>query len=241
LGDFESGHTTSKRSRFAVAIMLNKQVFAPGCAVEIYKPELTEKVLKYLNEEIGDVEKHLICCMFDPKLPAGTRIINACGGCDRRYRSLYEGISTISLWEVLAESNTFPFPDYNGLKLAIHDVCPVRTEPRVHDAVRKLLDKMNIEVMEPKNTRDKSICCGDDFYPALPVEKVKAQMKKRADEMPCEEVAVYCISCVKSMHIGGKKPRHLLDLLFGETTTIGTFEPEDWHKELQQFIDSHSS
>jgi hypothetical protein len=73
----------------------------------------------------------------------------------------------------------------------------------------------------------------------LPVDAVKQQMKIRADQMPCEDVVVYCISCCKAMHIGGKKPRYLLDLLFQESTTPGTFEPEQWHGEIDEFICTH--
>lgn len=216
-----------------------KQVYAPGCGLIIYKPELAKKVLNFLNTELGDIAEHLICCRHEPHLGAGTKIINTCAGCDKRYRSLYEGISTISLWEILAESKTFCFPDYKGMKMTIQDACPTRTEERVHSAIRKLLEKMNIELIEPENTRTKGTCCGDSFYGSMPVEYVKTQMKKRAAEMPCDDVVVYCISCIKSMHIGGKNPRYIIDLLFGEETEIGTFEPEAWHNELQNFIDEH--
>jgi len=41
------------------------------------------------------------------------------------------------------------------------------------------------------------------------------------------------------MHIGGRRPRYLVDLLFGEDTSPGTFEPTAWHAELQTFIDAH--
>jgi Fe-S oxidoreductase len=215
------------------------QVYAPGCAPMIYKPELAKKVWDFLNKELGDISEHLICCRHEPKLEIGTTVINTCAGCDRRYRELYEGISTISLWEILVESKTFPFPDYNGIKMSIHDACPTRTEERVHNAVRKLLEKMNIKVIEPNNTRTKAVCCGDSFYGVLPLEQVKEQMKNRSDEMPCDNVVVYCISCIKAMYIGGKKPRYMVDLLFGEDTTIGTYEPDAWRKELQRFIDKH--
>jgi len=50
---------------------------------------------------------------------------------------------------------------------------------------------------------------------------------------------VYCVSCIKALHIGGKQPRYLVDLLFGEKTGIGTWEPDAWHSEVQQFIDAH--
>ena len=64
-------------------------------------------------------------------------------------------------------------------------------------------------------------------------------MKRRADEMPTEEVLVYCVSCTKSMFNGGKKPRYLVDLLFSEETVAGTVQPDDWHQELDDFIEKH--
>lgn len=216
-----------------------KYVYAPGCAFMIYKPDLAKKVLAFLNENLGNIPEHLICCRHEPNLESGTQVINTCAGCDRRYRELYDGISTISLWEILAESDTFSFPDYNGMKMSIHDACPTRTEERVHIAIRKLLERMNIEIVEPKNTRAKANCCGDSFYGILSVDKVKKQMKKRSNEIPCHNVVVYCVSCIKAMHIGGKKPRYIVDLLFGEETSIDTFEPDVWHNELQKFIDKH--
>ena len=214
-------------------------MYAPGCALMIYKAELAAKVSCFLNQELGDIQEHLTCCRHEPKLESDTQIINICAGCDRRYRELYEGITTVSLWEILAGSEDFPFPNYQGVEMAIHDACPTRTEERVHNAVRKLLNRMNIKVVEPRATRTNAICCGDSFYGLLPTEQVKEQMKKRSDQMPCEDVVVYCISCIKSMYIGGKKPRYIVDLLFGEETMIGPYEPEQWHGELQEFIDTH--
>ena len=215
-----------------------KQVYAPGCALSIYKQSLAGKVLEFLNKE-ADISEHLICCKHEPGLLRGTRVINTCAGCDRRYRELYEGISTISLWEVLAESRTFSFPDYNGMEMSIQDACPTRTEDRVHNAIRKLAERMNIKLVEPEKTRTKAVCCGDSFYGTLSVEQVKEQMRKRSREMPCENVIVYCVSCIKAMHIGGRKPRYIVDLLFGESTEVGTFEPDAWHSELKEFIDGH--
>jgi hypothetical protein len=71
------------------------------------------------------------------------------------------------------------------------------------------------------------------------VEKVIDQMKAKADEMPADDILVYCVSCSKSMFVGGKRPRYLLDLLFGEDTVPGTYDPYEWHRELDEYIDSH--
>jgi Fe-S oxidoreductase len=222
-----------------MGVNIMKQVYAPGCAFIIYKSKLAKKVLAFLSKDLGGISEHLICCRHEPNLEQGTQIINICAGCDRRYRELYDGISTISLWEILAESKTFPFPDYKGMEMTVHDACPTRNQERVHAAIRKLLDRMNITIVEPENTRTKATCCGDSFYGTLSTELVKEQMKKRANEMPCKHVVVYCVSCIKAMHIGGKRPQYIVDLLFGEETGIGTCEPDAWHDELQKFIDAH--
>ncbi|WP_298842727.1 heterodisulfide reductase-related iron-sulfur binding cluster [Clostridium sp.] len=123
--------------------------------------------------------------------------------------------------------------------MTILDACPTRNQERIHNAVRMLLKKMNITLVEPKKTKTKGICCGDSFYGIFPVKQVKEHMKKRAHEMPASDVVVYCVSCSKSMYIGGKKPRYLVDLLFGEDTDRGTFEPDDWHGKLNNFINDH--
>jgi len=218
---------------------MTKTYFNPGCALSIYKPEVEIKILKFLNENYGEVALHKICCHHDPKLEAGSLIINVCAGCDRRFRSLYQGISTISLWEVLDGLESFQYPDYKGLKLSVHDACPVREKPQVHKAVRNLLKKMNVEVVETKFSGTNSICCGDDLYPKLPIETVHQKMKERADSMPCDEVCVYCVSCIKSMYIGGKTPRHLMDLIMGETTEPQIYDTVQWHQQLQEYIEKH--
>ncbi|WP_042276432.1 (Fe-S)-binding protein [[Clostridium] dakarense] len=218
---------------------MTKTYFNPGCGLSIYKPEMENKILKFLNENYGEVALHKICCYHDPQLETGSLIINVCAGCDRRFRSLYEGISTISIWEIIDGLDEFKYPDYKGLKVSVQDACPVREKPQVHQAVRNLLKKMNIDVAETKFHGTRSICCGDNFYPNLPVEKVNEKMKERASSMPCDDVCVYCISCIKSMHIGGKNPRHLMDLLMGETTDTQIYDTVKWHKQLQDYIDNH--
>ena len=85
----------------------------------------------------------------------GSVIVNVCAGCDRRFRTLYNGISTISLWEALVALDNFPFPDYHGMEVSVHDPCPVRNAPAVHRAVRELLKRMNIRVREAEKKRRK--------------------------------------------------------------------------------------
>jgi Fe-S oxidoreductase len=216
-----------------------KYAFAPGCALMIYKSDLASEVHEYLNMRFGKMDMYLTCCRHKPPEDTNLRIINVCPGCDKRFGSLYPGVSTVSLWEVIAGDNAFEFPDYNGLKMAIVDACPVRDNPKVHDSVRQLLRKMNIGISEPEKSREKSICCGDSFYGDIPVGKVKIHMKKRASQMPENYVVVYCISCTKSMFIGGKKPRYLVDLLFNKPTEKKTLDLDEWHAEVDAYIEKH--
>lgn len=221
--------------------MTGKTYFNPGCALSIYKPEMEQKILKFLNENYDETAIHKKCCRFEPGVEENSVIINVCAGCDSRFSTLYEGVSTISLWEVLDSIEGFDFPDYQGFQMTVHDPCPIREKPQVHAAVRSLLAKMNIEIVETKFHSGKSICCGDDFYPKHPLEKVHKAMKRRAESMPCEDVCVYCVSCIKSMYFGGKTPRYLVDLLMGEGTDPQIYDTVKWHEQLEEYISCHAS
>lgn len=216
-----------------------KMVFAPGCALMLYKPELAGKIHNLLSEKLNVTDNLMTCCHNDPLFKNKTTVINVCPGCDKRFGKDYSSCATISIWEILAEKKIFEFPDYGGKSMSVLDACPVRENESVHRAVRKVLQKMNINVVEPKNTMTRSVCCGDSFYGEIPVEKVKEQMIKRANDMPADDVVVYCVSCTKSMFIGGKKPRYLIDLLFEEETVPKTLDPDEWHKGLREYIEQH--
>ncbi len=207
-------------------------VYAPGCALTDYKPHLAAKAHAFLCKTLGDMPLYDTCCRVPHTLADGTTVINTCPGCNRRYKEEHEGIDTLSLWEVLAESDSFPFPNYSGLRLAIHDACPTRTEPGVHAAIRTLLQKMNITVVEPEYTRENQRCCGDSAYPEKPIPEIYAQMKARADEMPAEEVCVYCVSCIKALATGGKTPRYLVDLLFHQPTDPRAGDDHSFYTQL---------
>jgi len=216
-----------------------KRVYAPGCAFVLYKPDLVERLHAILNENLGEMDRLLTCCKNIPPLEPRTQVITTCPGCDKRYRTNYEDSSNTALWEILATSDFFPFPDYDGKEMSIIDACPTRDQVRVHDAVRAALNKMNIKLIEPMNTRTKSNCCGDSFWELIPTDDVKNQMIKRTSEMPVDDVVVYCVSCSKSVFIGGKKPHYLIDLLFSEETIPKILDPDLWHQELDEYIANH--
>jgi len=216
-----------------------KRIFVPGCALLLYKPELARRLHSILNDNLEEMMLLDLCCRNQPTFTPGVEVINICPGCDKRYRENYQDTTTISLWEILATTEFFSFPDYNGREMTIIDACPTRNEIRVHNAIRTLLKKMNITLIEPAKTGVHGTCCGDSFYGLIPSDMVQFQMKKKASDMPLEDIVVYCVSCSKSMFIGGKKPHYMIDLLFNEETVPKTYNPDKWHKQLDEFITNH--
>ncbi|MDR2885134.1 MAG: hypothetical protein LBV09_08500 [Deferribacteraceae bacterium] len=140
-------------------------------------------------------------------------MINNCPGCDLIFSKKYDGVATKSVWEELADSD-FPFPDYGGMRMAVHDSCDVRGKDEVYDAVRKILTRMNIVVVDPIKCRAGSVCCGASMYDKMTEAQWLAFVEKRAKDFPIDDVAVYCVSCLKYIGKVGKKPHHLIDLLF---------------------------
>jgi len=216
-----------------------KLFFAPGCALMLYKPELAFKIHTLLNEKLGDTDMLLTCCQHEPNLPENSKVINVCPGCDMRFGKNYRGVSTISLWEVINENSLLNLPDYKGRSMSIIDACPTRDEDRVHNSIRDLLSKMNIRLVEPKNTRRESTCCGDVYYGSMPTAKVKGLMTEKAMEMPANDIVVHCVTCIMAVLNGGKNPQYLADLLFNEETHPKSIDLDKWHKELKEFIEAH--
>ena len=79
----------------------------------------------FLNRSLGSMDRVKACCRNRPALAPGTSVINICPGCDKRYREMYADCSTVSLWEILADSD-FSFPDYAGCVMTIENE-PART------------------------------------------------------------------------------------------------------------------
>lgn len=220
-------------------IDLSKCYFNPGCALSLYKPDVATKMFELLKEHMGDIKLYQTCCRHDPGLEPGSTIVNNCAGCDRRFRSLYEGINTISYWELIDSISDLSLPDHSGLTVSVHDSCGYRHKPQVHKAVRSLLAKMNIEVQEAEFSGTESVCCGDNFYGLVENEAVETRIRQRANQFPCDDVAVYCIGCVRAMYAGGKRPLYLPDLLFARQTEDMPDSLDEYHSKLQTYIDEH--
>lgn len=215
------------------------KLFVPGCALLIYKPKLASKLKEYIENGYGHMTTWKPCCLTKPDIKEKTRVFTPCVTCAQQYAGKYQDIEVVFILQLIAESEDFPFPDYHGTPMSIQDTCSARTNPKYMAVVRKLLNRMNIKLMEPDRSGLHAKCCGQTFYGKLPIDKVESYMKTRANEMPCDEVVVYCASCIMSMSVGGKRPRYLLDLLFNEPTEIWSSGAECWNNKLKDFRNQH--
>ncbi|MBQ7455131.1 MAG: (Fe-S)-binding protein [Clostridia bacterium] len=191
-------------------------LFASGCALRAYKPRLVRQMADFLlSTGLADGE-YTPCCKAPEPIEDGTTLIFCCPGCAQHFGERFPSVKIVSLWQVLLDAD-FPFPDYHGQRMTIHDACPARgrRSAEMQESARALCAKMNISLTEPSLTRDDTPCCGG----SAPDPETRRQMAlARAKELPEENVVVYCTGCVRSFSVTGVRPRHLLDLLYNEPT-----------------------
>ena len=193
-----------------------KTLFAPGCALNKYKPELISKISRFLLGASIIDGIYLTCCKAEQTIDEPATLITCCPGCSSKFEMLSPNLHILSLWKILLDTD-FHFPDYQRARMSIHDSCHARhrNSSEMQDSARLLCSKMNIELIEPEYTRDQVRCCGGS---ACDYETRKRIASLRAIEFPENQVVVYCTGCVRSFSVTDVKPRHLLDLLFAEPT-----------------------
>lgn len=192
------------------------KLFAPGCALRKYKPHLIYKIKNFLLENGIANGEYEPCCkeLLNPQ--EDTILINCCPGCSHMFETKFLNVRSVTLWKILLNTD-FPFPDYHGEKMTIHDSCHARnrnsTEMQI--ASRELCRRMNIKLVEPADNFNEAKCCGGS---AKDYETRKKMALERAKDFPEKNAVVYCTGCVRSFSLTDVHPRHMLDLLFNEPT-----------------------
>ena len=199
-----------------------KCMFAPGCALRKYKPELVEKIYRFLGDRGIAEGVYTTCCKDEQAFSEKVRLIVCCPGCQSRFQRSYPQVEAVSLWKIL-EDTDFPFPDYHGARMSIHDSCHARgrNSSEMQRSARAVCRRMNIECVEPEHTGDQAVCCGGcsgDY------ETRRQMALARAAEFTEKDVVVYCTGCARSFSVTDVTPRYLPDLLFGEKTE-GLYPP----------------
>ena len=134
-------------------------LYFPGCKVKGDFPAASEKLAAYIQSK--RVVTPVGCCRVDhDKLtPADTAVV-VCNNCANIIAESGDPGQIEFVWEIIDNDPEFPFPDYHGEKMTIQD-CWLAVEKRhVQDAIRSLMRKMNIDVVELAENHEKTRFCG---------------------------------------------------------------------------------
>ncbi|GHV69059.1 hypothetical protein AGMMS49928_10200 [Spirochaetia bacterium] len=136
------------------------KIFFPSCQNKIAYPNASEKLREYLIASYG-VEIIAGCCRSEySKLSSEDTAIVICNTCFACCKKLSNVGNIIYVWEIIDSDNKFPFPSYNGEKITVQDCWRTIGRNDIHNAVRSLLKKMDLEPIELDENRDKSRFCG---------------------------------------------------------------------------------
>lgn len=207
-----------------------------GCTPTADHPEASKKLAAYIKEKF-QVDPVGCCRINHPKLTPEDTAIVVCNNCANIIDESGKADHIDFVWEIIDNDPDFVFPDYHGEKMTIQD-CWMAVEKRnVQDAIRSLLKKMNIDVVELEENYEKTRYCGMNLaapctesnaklapkryvqqYPhmfqPIPKEERPAHFKKYCEQFTTDKVVCYCRSCRNGLLMGGKQALHVLELLF---------------------------
>ena len=128
-------------------------IYYPSCNFAVMHRKTAKKVKEYFEKRMPVAK----CCKIDQsKLEKEDIGLYVCQACRKQ---IEDKVQTMSLWEYFDQLDDFSFPDYHGQKMYLQDCYRDRKHPEVHQAVRSLLKKMNIEVIEIEKNKENSIFC----------------------------------------------------------------------------------
>lgn len=222
-----------------------KRVFIPGCSLASYSPELVGKTLEYLQDKLPGSGAILKCC-GKPTLSLGQEekfheryselqaeidklgaeeVITACENCYITMSKFSPNQKVRSLWTVIPELGLYNEMKGKGrnsdITFSVHDACPTRNNPDIHEGVRWIINELGYKVKETEYSRENTRCCGFGgmVVPANP-ELSQKVIKRSAEKLEEDYIITYCASCREAMTIGGKNSFHILDLMFNNTYNI---------------------
>lgn len=216
------------------------RVFFPGCKVKARYPQASARLLEYLQER-GIVDEVVGCCRTcHQNLKPDDIAVCICVNCMAMIDEDAANRSTVNAWELIDADEDFAFPSHAGMTVSVQDCGRSYDRASLHDAVRSILRKMNVTVVEMSEARGDSVYCGWSAFAPVPAQDasfaphrygVDAQRrgmfvetpKDQAREMllehvgsiPADEVVCYCTACHTGLEESGKRAVNLVELVFG--------------------------
>lgn len=210
-------------------------LFFPSCKTAAALPEESARLAEYLQTRHGIAP--IGCCRtHHSDLQPGDTALTVCNNC-MNIISENAQADIVSVWELIDEDDTFQFPDWHGEQITLQDCWLSHERSKEQDAVRSLMRKMNIEIVEMEEMRADNRFCGTilvmpmaastaklahrhyveehpEMFTPLPKEEWPAHFAKHCGKIATPKVACYCKSCWDGLNLGGSQALHLLQLLF---------------------------
>lgn len=236
-------HQIMSFTKIFAAMEPGQDLFWPGCAVLSLENGIVEKTYSFLKAINPKLSYSTFCCGkpslhiyggkdFEKKVEFiekslkenGTKnIYTLCPNC---YVTLSEhsSFNVKSIWSLIDEN--FPEEKYNiyeGKKFSLHDPCPIVKDIEATIHVRSILKKMGAKVLEFRNNKDKTLCCGKkNMLMALEPEKGTKIFELRASQAPSNNIVTYCASCMDTFKQNSFNAYHVLELLFNDDVDNNT-------------------
>jgi Fe-S oxidoreductase len=207
-------------------------VFFPGCALPGSRPERVVDLYHALANHFPALGIVLDCCT-KPSHDLGrkhffrkqftslcarltdkgiTKVVVACPNCYRMFVTYGQGLEVVTPYEVLAK--TLSFAEQLTGKVTVHDPCGLRDKDHIQEAVRELIRKSGLTLIEMKHSRKTTFCCGEGGGVGYINKELAGNWGAlRKQEAEGKKIIVYCAGC--AAYLGRLTPTiHLLDLLF---------------------------
>lgn len=168
----------------------------------------------------------------------GDTVVNICHNCSAVIEEQWPEVKRLSLWELILSDDQFQYPDYHGEAMTLQDCWRSYDHGEEQEAVRQLLRKMNISIVELPENRAATRFCGTSLYRPAPPRNLKLAPHRFVDhaeglfvphtpqeqqqlmrdhclQITTPKVVTYCHYCSEGIQLGGKTEMHLVSLLFG--------------------------
>ena len=212
-----------------------RYVFFPGCQASAIAPETVKAAYADLCSRLeGGVALMLGCCgaicdwagryeMYDEtkafidselaKLGNPT-IIAGCPSCAKELRA-YENAEVKGIWDVINEIGLPDTAKALEKPAAIHDSCGARGDGETQNAIRSIIEKLGMIIIETEYSGDKSPCCGYGGLTAYTNREVAKLLTDKCLERSDAPFVTYCMACRDRFAREGHESRHILELLYG--------------------------
>ncbi len=171
-----------------------------GCAGDIYKTgrfDMVEQITRRLEHVFGEMGVKRVVCSMSAEGMVLSEIL------PRRFGAKFDfEVEALDDWLLRSlQEEKITLTRELGLKVTIHDNCLSKMQGgRLQEINREIVRRTGCEIVEPRHTRERSLCCG--FGAAASryrVMDIMASGRRRLEELEAtgaEAAVIYCPACL---------------------------------------------